>query len=69
MSGEKNTHGGKREGAGRPKGSVNKTHKENTKDECIYVRCTSEEKERLQELAEKENISMSVFILKKCFGG
>lgn len=50
----------------RPKGSKNKNVKENKKDLCLYVRCTQEEKEKLFALAEKEKISVSQFILKKC---
>lgn len=62
-----NTHGGSRVGSGRPKGSLNKTQKENKKDECIYVRCTTEEKEKLQQLAESAGVSISKYILSKCF--
>jgi len=51
----------------RTKGSKNKTVKENRKEVCLYVRCTQEEKEKLFSLAEKENISVSKYILKKCF--
>ena len=50
----------------RPKGSKNKSVKENKKDVCLYVRCTQEEKERLFQLAEREKTSVSQFILKKC---
>lgn len=62
-----NNHGGSRAGSGRPKGSLNKTTKENKKDECIYVRCTTEEKQKLQELASVAGLSISQFILQKCF--
>lgn len=51
----------------RPKGSKNKKEKENKKDVCLYVRCTEEEKQKLFTLAEEKNISVSKFILNKCF--
>ena len=51
----------------RPKGSKNKTIKENRKEVCLYVRCTQEEKEKLVKLAESQNTSLSQYILKKCF--
>ena len=51
----------------RPKGSKNKSVKENKKEVCLYVRCTQEEKAILVKLAEKDNVSLSQFILKKCF--
>ena len=50
----------------RPKGSKNKSVKENKKDVCLYVRCTQEEKDKLIKLAEQENISLSQYILKMC---
>ena len=51
----------------RPKGSKNKTEKPDKKDVCIYVRCTQGEKEKLAVLAENVGLSLSQFILKKCF--
>ncbi|QQA00017.1 plasmid mobilization protein [Treponema peruense] len=62
-----NNHGGSRHGSGRPKGSLNKTQKEDKKEECIYVRCTTEEKTKLQQLAKENNLSVSKYILEKCF--
>lgn len=51
----------------RPKGSKNKSVKENRKEVCLYVRCTQEEKEKLVRLAEENGVSLSRFILQKCF--
>ena len=42
----------------RPKGSKNKSVKENKKDVCLYVRCTQEEKDKLIKLAEQEKLKV-----------
>ena len=65
------TWGGKRSGAGRPKGSLKKSqHRDETlRTARVVVSCTEAEKNKLKELADAQGMSMSEFILSRCLGG
>lgn len=50
MEQKKSTHGGKREGAGRPKGAKQKTPYKRKEYECnFHVRCSFAQREKLKE--------------------
>ena len=55
--------GGKREGAGRKSGST----KNDARSAWIAFRCTENEKQQIKELAAAQGMSMSEFILSRCF--
>ena len=54
----------------RPKGSKNKTPAQGRKTvfKSVTIAAYPEEIEELKTLAEKENLSVSKFIIKKCLG-
>lgn len=54
--------GGVREGAGRPKGSLNKGEKKNGR---IVISCTKKEEEQIKKIAKKMNKNVSSFIIEK----
>lgn len=53
--------GGKRAGAGRPKGTTG-AYKEVTRSKQVAVRLTSEEKKALEERAAAEGLTVSTYI-------
>lgn len=55
--------GGRREGAGRPAGSLG-AHKENALSVQVAVRLTESEKKRLEELAAQSGLTVSRYIHK-----
>ena len=54
--------GGVRPGAGRPVGTTKTVHK----DECIYVRCTSENKKKIVAAAEASGLSIGEYMVRVC---
>ena len=55
-----NTHGGKRAGAGRPKGTVNAGEHKTGR---IVISCLESEVELIKNLAKKQNKTVSAFLI------
>lgn len=64
--GIKSNRGGSRVGAGRPSGTTGE-YKEIKKSSFIQIRVTEEEKQKLQELADKSGKKLSKFLLDLAF--
>lgn len=62
------TRGGRREGAGRPKGSPNQHPHDPAKARTgrIVISCTEGEKRVIKELADEAGMSVSEYVLKRC---
>lgn len=58
------SRGGKREGAGRPQGTVSEKP-ELLKNKIFTTRCTEEEYEQIKKYAAQENKNLSTYIMDK----